>query len=159
MTESGQVPPTMESVVVGEELGPVEYDLTENEVAAFADRIENMSVERLTLSDGRRAAPPTIIGGDYVKVLRTRYGGGDTGPVHTHAKYRFLRPIVPPLHIVVTGKVIDKYIRRGREYLVVRTVTSDGEGNELAHGENTWWMNISVHHEETESEAGGDSRN
>lgn len=153
MAETEKVRATLETVTVGEELGPVEYDLAEDDVAQFIDRVENVSAERLLLPDGRRAAPSTVIGGDYVKLLTTKYSTYDV--VHARAKHRFVRPIVAPVHIVVTGKLTEKYLRRGREYLVVETVTRDGDGNELAVSENTWLINASVR-QEPESDSEGD---
>lgn len=145
MVQSERIRATFETVAVGEQLGPVEYDLSEQAVRDYIELVGDIDADRLRLPDGRVASPPSVIGGDYSKVLSTKYSTYDV--VHTHAQHRFLRPIVPPVHVISSGTVIDKYIRRGREYLVIETVTRDSEGHDLAVSRNTWLINASTRHE------------
>lgn len=134
---------TYETVEVGERLGPVEYGLTEEDVASYLERVQDEG-EALVLPDGRRAAPPTITAGDYNRVLTTKYSTYDV--VHTKARHEFKKPIVPPMRLRAWGTIVDKYIRRGREYLVIETVTEDESGAEVVRSRNTWLINASVRH-------------
>ena len=136
---------TIETVVVGEHLGPVEYELTEEDIAAYRERTQDGG-ESLTLPDGRQAAPPTITAGDYNKVLGTKYSTFDV--IHTKAQHEFKKPIVPPAKLNASGVVVDKYIRRGREFLVIETVTVDEQGEEVVRSRNVWLINASVRHPE-----------
>ena len=138
---------TIESVKVGEEFGPIEYDLTEDSFPHYVD-LEVVSTKRLELPNGRRAAPnSTMFLDHHNKVFASKYS--TLGTIHARARHRYVRPLVPPVHVVVTGKIVETYIRRGREYYVIETVMRDGEGNDLVISENTWMMNASVRHEDS----------
>lgn len=136
---------TYETVEVGEQLGPVEYELTEEEMASYLERVQD-SGEALESPDGKRAAPPEITSGDYTKVLATKYSAYDV--IHTRASHQFKKAITPPVKLTASGTIIDKYIRRGREYLVIETVTRDESGDEVVRSRNTWLINASVRHPE-----------
>lgn len=135
---------TYEAVQVGEHLGPVHYEITKEDVTMELEKMQDNG-EHLTMPNGRRAAPPTIINGNCFKVWRTKYSMFDV--VHTKANLSFLRPIVPPLKVTASGVTVDKYIRRGREYCVLETVTRDDLGNELTRARDVLLINASVRHQ------------
>ena len=143
-----QIPARIETVIVGEQLGPVEIDIREEDVEAYGDNVQDGG-SLLTLADGRHAAPATITAGDYVKVMGVKYS--PAGAIHTKAAHEFKKAIVAPAKLSASGVIVDKYIRRGREFVVIESVTVDETGAEVVRSRNTWMMNPSVHHPESEN--------
>ena len=52
-------------------------------------------------------------------------------------EFSFLEPIRPGMRVRSRGRVIDKYIRRGRPYMVTEYVTEDERGTPLVRGQFT----------------------
>jgi hypothetical protein len=52
-------------------------------------------------------------------------------------EFAFLQPIEPGMRVRSRGRVIDKYVRRGRQYMVTEYVTEDVSGTPLVRGQFT----------------------
>jgi len=57
-------------------------------------------------------------------------------PAGLHAKmeFEFVAPIRPGMRVRSRGRVIDKYERRGKPYMVTEYVTEDEHGSVLVRG-------------------------
>ena len=106
-----------EKLEVGEEYGPIEYKLT----AAKLD------LYRMAVSDPD-AIFATIASKDYANLLRTRYTLGEV--VNARHETRYHHP--PALNEVIrtSGRLVNRYLKRERPFIVVETVSS-GEGGRL----------------------------
>ena len=126
---------TEDQIQVGDELGPYEYVVTPEMVQKMTGAIEEPNPWYLKSSPfGGPIAPPTITGNDYIEVFATKYERGR--PIHTKAEHEFLNPIRIGKRLTVRGKIADKYERKGRDYIVIESVTKDEDGVEIVRSRN-----------------------
>ena len=71
----------------------------------------------------------------HVRLLKTKYV--TAGNVHTRHETRFLNPPRIGKKIHVYGTLVDKYIKRGREYLVLECRSVDEDGVEICRDRRT----------------------
>lgn len=132
---------TAHKAAVGEELGPIQYEITEETIKEYADIADSHHPWFLKDSPfGGPIAHPTIGANDYSQVLNTKYSA--YAVVHTRAAHEFINPIRPGKSYTVKGKIVDRYTRRGRDYLVIETVTTDEDGLEVVRSRNTWLLSM-----------------
>ena len=75
---------------------------------------------------GRRAAPPTLAAAYIMEVMRAR--GGPPGGVHAKQKFTFLRAPEVGDVLFSQGQVVEKFEKKGRNYVVATTETRDVGG-------------------------------
>ena len=87
------------------------------------------------LAFGGPVAHPTLMANQALHLRHGKY------IVHAglHAKmhFEFLEPVRPGMRVRSRGRVIDKYVRRGRQYMVTEYVTEDEHGTALVRGQFT----------------------
>ena len=150
-----RVPATIEVIQVGERFGPIEYLLAEKDVAAYMGEGQDGG-ECLTLPDGRRAAAPTITARDYGRLLTTKYLTDTAAYAKVYQEYK--KPVVAPVALTVAGAIVDKYIRRGREYLVLEVDTHDDASDLVAISHHTIWINTAALHDLSEDTPRAETR-
>src|SRR5260370_3430377 len=57
--------------------------------------------------------------------------------LHARMEFNFLEPVRPGMRVRSRGRVIDKYERRGRQYMVTEDVTEDERGAPPVRGQFT----------------------
>jgi hypothetical protein len=116
---------TYDSVEVGADLGAISYAMTEEKLESF---------RHATGDPG--ALYPTIATKDFFYLLGNRYQVG----LMLHAKHEsfYQRPPAPGIQVHVTGRVVDKYVRRGRAFVVVESLSQDGAGQVLVRSRTTF---------------------
>ncbi|MBI4641128.1 MAG: MaoC family dehydratase [Candidatus Tectomicrobia bacterium] len=125
-----------DEIKVGEELEPAEYTISEKEVKEYADKLDEHHPWHLHDSPfGGKIAHPLMTAVDATKLLRTKYSLA--GVVHTKSECEFINPARVGQPIRVTGKIVDKYQRRGRDFIVVDSVTSHTDGTEIVKSKYT----------------------
>ena len=122
----------------GDVFKPVEYVITPFMCSEYAHGVEE-NWEGFHSSNsplGRQIRPPTMIHADKMRILeencdQERRVSGMKGPdarVHFeyHAKHH--SPAYVGEKVIVTGRIVDKYVRREREYLwyYLEVRTADG---------------------------------
>jgi hypothetical protein len=70
-----------------------------------------------------------------VRLLKTKYV--TAGNVHTRHETQFRNPARLGKKIRISGKLVDKYLKRGREYLVVECRSVDEDGVEICRDRRT----------------------
>lgn len=117
-----------ESVVVGETLGPIEYVVTMEDVRKYCDDWEDPNPMYLDSSPfGAPIVPPAFRAGlDSFRLLGTRYDSHATLGYST--AHQFLNPVTIGKRLIVTGKLVDKYVKRGIEYVIIEYTTVDEDG-------------------------------
>ena len=113
---------------VGEELGPLQYTITEEAIARFAEATEDYGDWYMKDSPfGGRIAHPTLTTTDYSLMLFPKVGV--FSGLHAKHESEFYNPARLGKRMTVTAKVLEKYEKRGREYFVLeyRTVDEDGQ--------------------------------
>lgn len=119
---------SFDAITIGTELGPVETVVSSQQVQEYCQDWDDPNPWYLSDSPfGGPVAPPAFLAGlTSFQLLGGRYDARSTIGVQT--SHRNLRPIPVGETLVTRGRIADKYIKRGLEYVVVSstTYTSDG---------------------------------
>jgi acyl dehydratase len=128
-------PMVFEHMAIGEEYHD-EYVLTSDMARDYAEGIEDFNTWYLEDSPfGGPVANPMLIVAQHVRLFKTVY---DTeGNVHTRHETQFYNPARIGKTIHLSGKLVDKYIKRGREYLVMECRSVDEDGIEICRDRRT----------------------
>ena len=116
------------AVVLNEELGPVTYR-TDAKVAA--DYVRDWDDPNPLYSEGsalgRPLLPPAHMAGlACFALLSPRYDA--SGTLNAQSEHENLKAVPVGETLTVRGRIIDKFVRRGLEYIVVQSETYDGAG-------------------------------
>ncbi len=120
-------PMTWENVIVGEEMGPVDYDIKVSSHLKHADIIQvhhPWFQEELHLF-----APWEMMCGARV-MSRWKYGRLNAG-LMTALDFHFFKPAKAGQKLLGEVIVVDKYHKRGRDYVLHSTTTKDENGEKL----------------------------
>ena len=123
-----------DDVAVGSTLGPVHHHVTEKMIRQYAECTGDV---HLWHTNG---APPfggIIAHPAMATIFSTRLMGRSgidrpSGGIHAKHEYEFLGPVQAGQILATTGVVADKYLRRGRKYIVCDSVTKDETGRAIA---------------------------
>ena len=108
-------PFAFENVVPGEELGSYEYTLTDEQFKHFRDSVEYPNVPF-----------PTIAVKHDATAMRMAYP--ISSGVNARQVMEFFNAPIPGKKIKVKGKLIDKYVRRDKPYIVIQAEAVDEDG-------------------------------
>ena len=122
-----------EAIPIGLEMGPLEMTLDEETVN---ERVDLVQWEDRELVDKLDITPPGI---SISQHARMKFAALPDMSVSIWAKseHEFLKPIKLGSKIFIRGKVIDKYVKRGRNYVVSEYETVDGAGKVLLRSRET----------------------
>jgi acyl dehydratase len=129
-------PLTYEALEVGEEFVSDEHLVTPEDIEAYTFAVDDHHPWYTGDSPfGGLIAPPTMMGNQALHLRHSRYivHAG----LHAKMEFRFLEPIRQGIRVRSRGKVIDKYERRGKPYMVTEFVTEDEAGTVLVRGQFT----------------------
>jgi len=120
-----------ESVVVGEPLGPIEYLADKGAVEQYCNDWKDYNTIYLEDSPfGGPVVPPAFRAGlDSFRLLATKFDSHATVGVKT--EHEFINPAKVGRRLITTGKIADKFIKRGIEYVVIEYLTVDEDGTEI----------------------------
>jgi acyl dehydratase len=127
---------TYEGLQVGEEFVSDEYLVTPEDVDTYAFAVDDQHPWFFGPSPfGGPVAPPTMLGNQALRMRHSKYivHAG----LHAKMEFNFLEPVQPGMRVRSRGRVIDKYERRGRHYMVTEFVTEDETGTPLIRGQFT----------------------
>jgi acyl dehydratase len=120
---------------IGEEYAD-EYLLTPELARDYAAGVEDANPWYLEHSPfGGPVANPILIVAQHTRLFKTKYL--TAGHVHTRHQTEFLNPARLGKVIKVTGTLVEKYLKRGREYLVVECRSVDEDGIEICRDRRT----------------------
>ena len=129
-------PLTYEALQVGEEFVSDEHLVTPEDLETYAFAVDDHHPWFFGDSPfGGPVAHPTLVGNQALHLRHTRYivHAG----LHAKMEFQFLEPIRPGMRVRSRGKLIDKYERRGKHYMVTEYVTEDDTGRPLVRGQFT----------------------
>ena len=101
---------------VGEELGSFEYALTEQQLREYRDSLESPTAQFPTIA---------IKHDSMAMHVKYRYDGNF---INARFVTEFFNPPVSGKRLRVTGKVVDKFIKRDKPYLVTQATAVDEDG-------------------------------
>lgn len=121
-------PIVFDEIEVGEMFGQVELLADEKLVREYCDDYEDHNPIYLEDSPfGGPVVPPalraSLLG---QRTLATRYDMHATVP--TKSTHEYIHPANVGKCLITTGKLIAKYVKRGREYVVIESSTFDEDG-------------------------------
>jgi hypothetical protein len=105
-----------ESIPVGDDLGTLEYVLTEQMVSDYRRVVDNPHAAYPTVAARH---PANLFYRKYAAVMRVPNMGHDS---------KFFNPPIAGKRITITGRIADKYIRRGNAYIIVEANAVDEDG-------------------------------
>lgn len=85
--------------------------------------------------DGERRAPSMIASVYLIDLLNAR--GSPPGGIHAKQSIRFHRPIAVGEELAIQGRVVEKYIRKERPYVVSDFEARGGDGSLVSSGRVT----------------------
>jgi len=120
-----------DSVIVGDTLGPIEYVVDKEAVEQYCDDWKDANPIYLEDSPfGGPVVPPAFRAGlDSFRLLATKFDSHATVGVKTEHEY--INPAKIGKRLITTGKIADKYIKRGIEYVVIEYSMVDEDGVEI----------------------------
>src|SRR5215470_4895908 len=127
---------TYERLTVGEEFVSDDHLVTPEGIEAYAYAVDDHHPWFFGPSPfGGAVAHPTMLANQALHLRHSKYivHAG----LHAKMEFQFLQPIQPGMRVRSCGKVIDKYERRGKHYMVTEFVTEDETGAPLVRGQFT----------------------
>jgi len=121
---------TLDALQVGEEFVSDETLVIPGDIEAHSYAVED---DHPWLAEG--LAPPTFMANQALHLRHSKYivHAG----LHARMEFNFVEPIRVGMRVRTRGKVIDKYERRGKPYMVTEYVTEDDTGRILVRGQFT----------------------
>ncbi len=127
---------TYDVLQVGEEFVSDEHLVTPEDIETYAFAVGDHHPWFFGASPfGGPIAHPTLIGNQALRLRHTKYIV--PGGLHAKMEFHFLQPVRPGMRVRSRGRVIDKYERRGKPYMVTEFVTEDEHGTPLVRGQFT----------------------
>ena len=120
-----------EDVTVGEEFISDDFLIKPEDVDTFAYAVDDHNPWYFKDSPfGGTITPPTMLGNQALLMRHSKY----IVPAGLHAKmqFEFVEPLRVGMRVRTHGKIIDKYERRGRHYMVTQFETRE-EGTGTVH--------------------------
>jgi acyl dehydratase len=140
-----------EAVQVGEEFMSDDFLIKPEDIETFAYAVDDHNPWYSEDSPfGGPVAHPTLLGNQALLMRHSKY----VVPAGLHAKmqFEFLEPLRVGMRVRSYGRVLDKYERRGRHYMVTQFETRDEDsGTVLTRGQFTQMIfpESGVHRETT----------
>lgn len=130
-----------DTIQIGEELGRKVIAITDEMVRTSAHAIESTRDWYTHASPfGAPIAPPTVFDNDTLRMLDEQYAR--FGSVHAKQSWEFKSPARVGTSVTVTVHVVDKYVRRSGQYIVMELKAVDEDGVEICRGLHTSLMSM-----------------
>ena len=130
-----------ETIKIGEDLGTEEIVITDDLIRTYTHAIETDHPWYFEDSPfGGRIVPPTIFDNETLRLLDSKYAR--FGSIHAKQAWEFKNPVRPGMKCRISVRVIDKYIKRDRGYIVMEMVATDENGVEICRGRHTSLMSL-----------------
>jgi hypothetical protein len=124
----------------GDDLGKLEYTVTPFVVREYCHSVENHQEILQSSGDGPQHWPVPLVHIDKLRFYARECPGGSGPTARIHYEFRAVwnEPVKVGDRIVSDGKVVERYTRKGRDYVVVEvTMRSADDGRELVRYRDT----------------------
>ena len=122
-----------EDIPIGMDLGTMEMTLDENTVG---ERIREEGWEPGELIDKLHIVPPGITIRQHALLKYMKFPDLRAS-IWAKSEHEFLKPMMVGGKILIRGKIIDKYVKRERNYIVTECETVDEGGDVLMRSRET----------------------
>ena len=121
-------------LTVGQALGPVRHRVTARMIRDYAEATGDRHAWHVG------GAPPyagPVAHPAMATIFSTRLLGRSgidrpSGGIHAKHEYEFLGVVRAGQTLTTTGRIVEKYLRRGRKYIVCEALTADETGRTVA---------------------------
>ncbi len=133
---------TYDTVDVGTEFPPYVYSLNEETVKRYVEAIQDphplFHDEDHAKREGYKGtlAPPTTAA-IYATRAHKQKKKLPPGGIHAKQMFRFIKPVYPGDTLTSYAKVVDKYIKRERKYVVIEVQTKNQQGETVVISRST----------------------
>jgi hypothetical protein len=117
---------------VGTNLGCVEYELSQRLVERHLQATHQAPYPP---SGGDSYAPVSILASDGIRLAEERFDIGES--VHAGQRLEVVNLPIVGTRVTVAGKVVDKFEKGGRMFVVMELTSTDDRGRLLARGRMT----------------------
>jgi acyl dehydratase len=119
-----------EAVQVGETLSSTDLIVKPEDLDTFAYAVDDRHPWHFEDSPfGGPIGHPTLLANQALLMRHNKYVV-DAG-LHAQMQFEFVRPIRVGMRVRTRGKVVDKYEKRGRHYMVTEFVTTEEDSGEV----------------------------
>lgn len=130
-----------ETIEVGEELSRKDFVITDEMIQGCAHVIESKHPWYFEDSPfGGRIAPPTIFDNETLNSLDEKYSR--FGSIHAKQAWEFKNPARLGKRVSITVRVMDKYVKRGKGWMIMELMAVDEDGLEICRGKHTSLMSL-----------------
>ena len=132
----------IDEMEVGHTFSPLVFPIDEELIAKYVGTVGDRDPLHRDPSWARRAgyqgivAPPTIAALYVLKAYRTDCLP-PRGGVHLGQRFKFHRPIVAGEVLTVQARVADKYVKKGKQFLVIESTAQNERGEPVVWSEST----------------------
>lgn len=126
-----------DEIQVGEEFGPYRHPLTQESVQKYRSAVESRYPWQIQES-GKSIpiAPPTMLGNLSFRLLETHFTR-QPGTIHAKQELEFFHPIRLDRQVISRGKILDKFLKRDKKWVVYEVHFYDETGLKLGRSEIT----------------------
>jgi hypothetical protein len=130
-----------DAIRVGELLGRRRIEISAQTIGTCAGAIEATREWYASGSPfGCPVAPPTVFDNETLRMLDECYDR--FGSIHAQQSWEFLGPVRRGETVEVDVKVVDKYVKRGGQYIVMELTVTGAAGTPLCRGRHTSLMSL-----------------
>ena len=117
---------------VGTDMGSIEYTISEERVERHLRATHQTPYPE---SDGEKLAPVSILASDGIWLAESQFDISES--VHAGQRLEILNVPIVGSRVKVSGRVVEKFEKGGRQFVVMDVVSEDDRGRVLAHGRMT----------------------
>lgn len=131
MTGSALLEATFDAMHVGDELGPIEIDIDDDYIKRAAFSVDDYNPWYFQPDNpfGSRVAPAAALVVDLLRLLNTKFDPNSEAGLHQKEEIWLGSPARLGDRVVLTGRFVDKYVKREKGYIV-----TDAEARSVVDG-------------------------
>lgn len=122
-----------EDLEIGQKIGSMEFTTNEDDINDFFDLVQ---WNRENIPQQKSFVPPSFGVSGNVRLLNEFLGGPGSG-VWAKSEHKYFNVPIPGKKLLKKGKIADKYIKRGKKYVVWETETTDEDGRLIYQSRET----------------------
>ena len=125
--------PGFQAITIGEDLGTIEMTLDKK---AINDWVTLVQWQVRELIENLHVAPPGISIEQHPRMEFAKFSDLRAG-IWAKSEHEFLKPMRVGSKVSIHGKIVDKYVKRGRNYVVTEYETLDEAGDVVMRSRET----------------------
>jgi hypothetical protein len=122
-----------EDLEVGQKIGSMEFTTNDDDIKDFLDLVQ-WSREHMPQEES--FVPPSFGVSGNVRLLHEFLGGAGSG-VWAKSEHKYFNVPIQGKKLMKKGEIADKYIKRGKKYVVWETETTDEDGRLIYQSRET----------------------